>query len=132
MGGQFGNNPIKQGPLEAILSELAKMPVSIPDIPSGNSTLVLTGTVGALGITTNIGSITIDNLPMPSSSDIDDVRDAVREQYKDAGITGNINVTLISSSSSQIVFNIKFNGSITQSGFTITQNYDITYTYTKK
>jgi hypothetical protein len=41
-------------------------------------------------------------------------------------------VTLISSSSSRIVFNIKFNGSITQQGFTITQNYDITYTYTKK
>jgi hypothetical protein len=93
---------------------------------------VLTGTVGVLGINTSIGSITIDNLPMPAEGDIDRVRDAVREQYKDSGITGNINVTLISSSSSRIVFNIKFNGSITQSGFTITQNYDITYTYTKK
>jgi len=132
MGGQFGSNPVKQGPLEAILSELAKMPVSIPSVPGGNSTLVLTGTVGAMGITTSIGSITIDNLPMPGEGDIDRVRDAVREQYKDSGITGNINVTLISSSSSRIVFNIKFNGSVTQSGFTITQNYDITYTYTKK
>lgn len=132
MGGQFGSNPIKQGPLEAILSELAKMPVSIPAIPSGNATLVLTGTVGTMGIVTNIGSITIDNLPMPAEGDVDKVRDAVRDQYKDSGITGTINVTLISSSSSKIVFNIKFNGSITQSGFTITQNYDITYTYTKK
>lgn len=132
MGGQFGNTPVKQGPLEAILSELTKMQVSIPEIPQGNATLVLTGTVGAMGIVTNIGSITIDNIPMPDSSDVDDVRDAVREQYKDAGITGNINVTLISSSSNRIVFNIKFNGSITQQGFTITQNYDITYTYTKK
>jgi hypothetical protein len=132
MGGQFGNTPIKQGPLEAILSELAKMPVSIPAIPSGNSTLVLTGTVGAMGFVTTIPSITIDNLPMPSASDIDNVRNAVRDQYKDSGITGTINVTLISSSSSRIVFNIKFNGSITQQGFTITQNYDITYTYTKK
>ena len=92
---------------------------------------MLTGTVGVLGINTSIGSITIDNLPMPAEGDIDRVRDAVREQHKDSGITGNINVTLISSSS-RIVFNIKFNGSITQSGFTITQNYDITYTYTKK
>ena len=49
-----------------------------------------------------------------------------------AGITGNIAVTLISSSSTQTVFNIKFNGVINQSGFTMTQNYDITYTYTKK
>lgn len=132
MGGQFGNTPVKQGPLEAILSELSKMQVTIPEIPSGNATLVLTGTVGALGINTSIGSITIDNIPMPSEGDVDKVRDAVREQYKDSGITGNINVTLISSSSSRIVFNIKFNGSVTQSGFTITQNYDITYTYTKK
>ncbi len=132
MGGQFGNTPIKQGPLEAILSELTKMQVSIPEIPQGNATLVLTGTVGAMGINTNIGSITIDNIPMPDSDDVDDVREAVREQYKDAGITGNINVTLISSSSNKIVFNIKFNGAITQQGFTITQNYDITYTYTKK
>ncbi len=132
MGGQFGNTPIKQGPLEAILSELSKMQVSIPEIPSGNATLVLTGTVGAMGINTSIGSITIDNIPMPGENDVDKVRDQVREQYKDSGITGNINVTLISSSSSRIVFNIKFNGSVTQSGFTITQNYDITYTYTKK
>ncbi len=132
MGGQFGNTPIKQGPLEAILSELTKMQVSIPEIPQGNATLVLTGTVGAMGINTNIGSITIDNIPMPDSDDVDDVRESVREQYKDAGITGNINVTLISSSSNKIVFNIKFNGAITQQGFTITQNYDITYTYTKK
>jgi len=132
MGGQFGNTPVKQGPLEAILSELSKMQVSIPEVPSGNATLVLTGTVGALGINTSIGSITIDNIPMPSENDVDKVRDQVREQYKDAGISGNINVTLISSSSNSIVFNIKFNGSVTQSGFTITQNYDITYTYTKK
>jgi hypothetical protein len=132
MGGQFGNNPIKQGPLEAILSELAKMPVVIPEIPDGNSTLVLTGTVGALGINTSIGTITIDNLPMPSASDIDEVREEVIDQFKDAGITGTVNVTLISSSSNSIVFNIKFNGSITQQGFTITQNYDVTFTYTKK
>ena len=96
MGGQFGNQPVKQGPLETILSELTKMQVSIPAIPSGDARLVITGRVGT------------------------------------SGITGNIAVTLISSSSTQTVFNIKFNGVINQSGFTITQNYDITYTYTKK
>ncbi|MES3008284.1 MAG: hypothetical protein V4751_11000 [Pseudomonadota bacterium] len=132
MGGQFGNQPVKQGPLEAILSELAKMPVTIPEVPSGNSTLVITGRVGTNGFNVDIGAITIDNLPMPASGDIDDVRKAVEDQYKNSGITGTIAVTLISSSSSKIVFNIKFNGAITQSGFTLTQNYDITYTYTKK
>lgn len=132
MGGAFGSQPIKQGPLETILSELTKMPVSIPPIPSGNSTLVVTGRVGTAGINVDIGSITLDNLPMPSGDDIDNVRKAVEDQYKTAGITGNIAVTLISSSSTQTIFNIKFNGVINQSGFTMTQNYDITYTYTKK
>ncbi len=47
-------------------------------------------------------------------------------------LTGTIAVTPISSSSTQTIFNIKFNGVINQSGFTMTQNYDITYTYTKK
>lgn len=108
------------------------MPVSIPPIPSGNSTLVVTGRVGTAGINVDIGSITLDNLPMPSGDDIDNVRKAVEDQYKTAGITGNIAVTLISSSSTQTIFNIKFNGVINQSGFTMTQNYDITYTYTKK
>ncbi len=132
MGGQFGNTPLKQGNIETVLSELGKITVDIPPVTSGNSTLVITGKVGTAGVLVDIGSITIDNLPMPSDGDVDKVRDAVREQYKNSGITGTINVTLISSSSSSIVFNIKFNGSVTQSGFTLTQNYDITYTYTKK
>ncbi|MDP2139393.1 MAG: hypothetical protein Q8L20_01160 [Gammaproteobacteria bacterium] len=131
MGGVFGNSPLKQGPLDAILSELAKIEVDVPAVPSGNSTLVITGTVGAMGFTTPI-SITIDNLPMPSGSDIDDVRKSVQDQYKDSGITGNITVTLISSSSTSTVFNIKFNGTMVTSGITITQVYDLTYTYTKK
>lgn len=132
MGGQFGDTPLKQGPLATILSELTKIQVDIPAIPQGNSTLTITGTVGTSGVLVNIGTITIDNLPMPSSSDVDDVREAVQEQYKNSGITGNIAVTLVSSSSNSIVFNIKFNGTLTQSGFTLTQVYDITYTYTKK
>ena len=132
MGGAFGNTPIKQGPLETILSELTKMQVSIPAIPSGDARLVVTGRVGTSGINVDIGAITLDNVPMVSGSDVDSVKKAVEDQYKTAGITGTIAVTLISSSSTQTVFNIKFNGVINQSGFTMTQNYDITYTYTKK
>lgn len=132
MGGAFGNAPIKQGPLETILSALTNMPVSIPEIPSGNARLVITGRVGTSGINVDIGSITLDNVPMVAGNDVDSVKKAVEDQYKSSGITGTIAVTLISSSSTQTVFNIKFNGAITQSGFTLTQNYDITYTYTKK
>ncbi len=132
MGGAFGNTPVKQGPLETILSELTKMQVSIPAIPSGDAKLVITGRVGTSGINVDIGAITLDNVPMVAGNDVDSVKKAVEDQYKTAGITGNIAVTLISSSSTQTVFNIKFNGVINQSGFTMTQNYDITYTYTKK
>lgn len=100
------------------------------DIPDGDSTLVLSGFVTVLGNQVNLGTIaTIENLPMPSSDDIDDVRDAVIEQFADNGITGTVSVTLISSSSSSIVFNITFNGTYT--GVPGTVGYNITYTYTK-
>lgn len=100
-------------------------------IPSGDATLVITGTVGTSGGIVDIGRITIENLPMPGANDIDDMKELVREQYKDSGLTGDITVTLISSSSSSIVYNIKFNGSFSQSGFTFVQLYNLTFTYTK-
>jgi hypothetical protein len=90
----------------------------------------MTGTVTTSGVTVAIPDITVAKLPMPASSDIDDVRDDVIEQFSDSGLTGTVSVTLISSSSSSIVFNITFNGALTQSGFTFTQGYNITYTYT--
>jgi len=133
MGGSFGNEPLKQGALDMIIAELDKMTVSVPDteIPKGNSTLVITGKIGALGVLTDLPATTIENLPMPGENDVDGVRNAVLEQYKDAGITGDITVTLISSSSNSIVFNIKFSGATTTAGFTVAQTYDVIYTYTK-
>jgi len=133
MGGGFGDEPQNQGSVNMVLAELEQMSVSVPDteIPEGNSTLVITGKVGALGVLTDLPATTIEDLPMPDENDLDGVREAVLEQYKDAGITGDITVTLISSSSDSIVFNIKFNGSTTTAGFTVVQTYDVIYTYTK-
>ncbi|MDX1491837.1 MAG: hypothetical protein R3332_11155 [Pseudohongiellaceae bacterium] len=99
-------------------------------IPEGDATLVLTGTVSVNGLTTAIPQITIEDIPMPSASDVDDVRDAVLEQYADVGITGSISVELISESSNSIVFNIQFSASQAAGPITVTSAYDITYTYT--
>lgn len=129
LGGSF-TEVTSLGTIASITAQLEAIVVDIPDIPTGNSTLVISGTVATSGFAVAIPNLTFENLPMPSASDIDDVREAVIEQYGDAGITGNITVTLISSSSSSIVFNINFNGAITQGSTTITQVYDITYTYT--
>lgn len=121
-----GYNDITEiGALAALNEQLAAIEVEIPD---GNSTLVVTGKFGISGLfQTNLPAITIDNLPMPSSSDIDDVRDAVIEQYGN-NVSGTVSVTLISSSSSSLVFNITFNGTYT--GVPGTVLYDLTYTYT--
>ena len=133
MGGAFGNQPIKQGALETILSALTNIQVSLPETSSSNATLVVTGRAGVQGILIAIPSLTIDNVPMVTGSDVDSVKAEVEKQTRDAGVVAtNIVVTPISSSSSQTVFNLSYNGAVTQSGFTLNQVYDLTYTYTKK
>lgn len=126
LGGAFADLTTL-GTLASITEQLEAIVI---DIPTGNSTLVISGSVTTSGIAVTIPNITIENLPMPSGSDIDDVREAVLEQYGDAGITGNITVTLLSSSSTSTVFNISFNGTLSSGGFSFAQAYNITYTYT--
>lgn len=83
MGGAFGNNPAPQGSLEDLLSQLAGEPVDLPDVPEleGDYRLVVDGTVAAQvgGFATPAMpfSFTIDKVAAPSSSDIDDIREAV-------------------------------------------------------
>lgn len=127
MGGEFGSEPSKQGSLEAILSELSGTTVDIDDIPEGDYKLVVTGTIGVFGFNVAFPAVTIDNIGAPSSTDIDDIRDAVKEALKDINFVGTINVSEVKSTSSDFSFVIEFKGSVDG----VTSDYKLLYTYTK-
>jgi hypothetical protein len=127
MGGEFGDTPTKQGSLEAILSELSGTTVDIDDIPEGDYKLVVTGTVGVFGINVAFPAVTIENIGAPSSTDIDDIRDAVKEALKDINFVGTINVSEVKSTSSDFSFVIEFKGTVEG----VTSDYRLLYTYTK-
>jgi len=135
MGGTFGNQPTKQGSLEAILTELTGTQVDIPTIPEGDYKLVVTGTiatsVAGISVNTAFPAVTIDKIGAPDSSDIDGIRDAVKESLKDINFVGTIDVSEITSTSSDFSFKIAFKGSVTSSGVTSTSDYLLIYNYTK-
>ena len=137
MGGTFGNEPSKQGSLEAILSELSgtNVDIDIPDAAQGDYKLVVTGniitTVAGITIPVTFPAITIDKIAAPSSTDIDDIREAVKKALTDINFVGTINVSEVSSTSSDFSFKIEFKGSVTSNGVTSTSDYKLNYAYTK-
>lgn len=137
MGGTFGNEPSKQGSLEAILSQLSGTDVDI-DVPvaaEGDYKLVVTGniatTVAGISINTGFPAVTIDNIAAPDASDIDGIRDAVKASLKEINFVGTIDVSEVTSTSSAFSFKIAFKGSITTNGVTSTSDYLLIYNYTK-
>ncbi len=138
MGGTFGDQPTKQGSLEAILTELTGTQVDIPDIPdaaSGDYKLVVTGniatSVAGIAINTAFPAVTIENIAAPSASDIDGIRDAVKESLQEINFVGTIDVSEVTSTSSTFSFKIAFKGSVTSNGVTSTSDYLLVYNYTK-
>ncbi len=135
MGGSFGDTPLKQGNIETVLSELAKISVEIPAIPEGDYKLVVSGTVATtvagFSISTAFPVVTIDKIGAPSSTDINDIRDAVKKALSDINFVGTIDVSEVSSTSSDFSFKIEFDGSVTSNGVTSTSRYKLNYNYTK-
>lgn len=135
MGGTFGDTPAPKGNIATILSELANMSVDIevPAAAEGDYKLVVDGTfaVSTTGITLppQSYSVTIDKIGAPSSTDIDDIREAVKEALKESGIdiVGTIDVSEVSSTSGAFSFRVAFTG--TSSGATLV--YNLLYKYTK-
>lgn len=100
--------------------------IDLGDITGGGDwTLVVNGTTTAFGNTFNIPDTTIANLPAPAN--ISEVEQTINDQYAATGVDGNISITEVSSSSTQVVFEISFNSTV--EGITTTTN--LTYTYTK-
>lgn len=131
MGGQYGNQPTEAGTLDAVLSELTGTSVEIPTIPQGDYKLNVTGTVATFGVSVAFGPLVIDKIDPPKSSDIDDIRDAVKKALTDVNFTGTINVSEISTAGAEFSFVIEFSGSTTSNGFTVSSSYKLKYVYTK-
>ena len=129
LGGTFGDTPSKQGNIETILSELAKIKVDIdlPPAAEGDYKLVVTGNITASGFSFAFPAVTIDKIAAPSSSDIDGIRDSVKAALKDINFVGTIEVSEVSSTSSSFSFRVAFSG--TASG--VTTAYNLLYNYTK-
>lgn len=127
MGGEFGNSPLKQGSLEAILSQLSGTTVDIPDlnIPEGDYKLTITGKTNTFGILTDIPVVVVDKIDPPKN--LDEIRDAVKEAYKDVNITGTIDVTQVTQAGADYAFRIQF----TASSSGVTFGYDVLYSYNK-
>lgn len=131
MGGQFGDTPAKQGSLEAILSELSGTSTDIPDIPQGDYKLTVTGTVATMGVSTAFPAVVVDKIDAPKSSDIDDIREAVKKALSDVNFTGTINVSEVNNAGAEFSFVVEFSGSTTSNGFTVTSSYNLRYVYNK-
>lgn len=142
-GGAFGNTPQTIGTIANTLAQLTGGPgveEPVVEVPEGDYKLTISGTVSAtvLGFTTTTPlNVTIDKIPAPDSSDIDEIEDDVREALKnaegvDAATFTSFRVSEVSTSNSRVFFRVQFSGTIVSSGITVQQSYNLTYEYIKQ
>lgn len=147
LGGEFGSQPVSIGTVANTLAMLTGGPSveePVVDIPEGDYDLTIAGTVTSsiMGINTSTPlSITIESIPAPGSSDIDDLEDQVRDALKDAenvdvATLTDFQISEVSVSDSRVFFRAQFKGTMvtqTQIGaITTTISYNLTYEYIKQ
>jgi hypothetical protein len=97
-------------------------PVDNPDLPTGDWTLVISGTVNTMGISQTIDNITVQNVPAPTEA-------SVSETFENSygSVVTDFEMDMIEQSDNRVVF--RLTGSSTNQGMTVT--YDLLYTYTR-
>lgn len=136
VGGEFGSSPVSIG---TIANTIAQLTGGIPDVeepvvevPEGDFDLTLAGTVSTMGISAEFPTTTIENIPAPGEDDIDNLEDYIRDAFEeqlDTSTMADFQVSEVSVSNDRVFFRAQFSAQTTQSGFTVTSSYNITYEY---
>lgn len=97
-------------------------PVDNPDLPTGDWTLVISGTVNNMGMTIPIDNVTVQNVPAPTEAN---VSETFEQSY--GNVVTDFDMEMLEQSDTRVVF--RLTGSSTTQGMTVT--YDLLYTYTR-
>lgn len=106
-----------------------------PDVDTGDWTLTIVGTVtvtSPITITTNIPEVTVNNIAAPAANDTSEIERIFNEQVSTEGITvSNLSFNMTENSANKVVIEYTATISVTESGVTLTQTQNLTYTWTK-
>lgn len=136
MGGPFGPNPARQGLISEVKLFLDNEKIRLGldadgTAGEGDFDLKITGTVTVAGFSTAIPEILIENIAAPSSTDLDDIEDLIREEFEEVGTVSQLTIVEVNNTANRITFDLEFKGSVTAQGFTIVSDYKLRYDYTK-
>lgn len=143
LGGAFGNTPVTIGTIANTIAQLTGgTPVEEPvvEVPEGDYNLTIAGTVTASGVSTPL-TLTIESIPAPDSSNINDLEDDVRKAFEDAeGVDSStftsFQISEVSVSDSRVFFRAQFAASTTTAtpigNITTNISYNLTYEYLKQ
>lgn len=145
MGGEFGDTPVTIGTLANTLAELTGQPVDpidepVVEIPQGDYALTIAGTVSSSGFSTPF-TFTIDSIPAPGNTELDNLEDDVRKALEDAeGVDAStfssFQISEVSVSDSRVFYRARFSATTTTQTVIgpITTNvaYNLTFEYLKK
>lgn len=143
LGGAFGNTPVTIGTIANTIAQLTGgEPIEEPvvEVPEGDYDLTIAGTVSTSGVSTPF-SVTIESIPAPGSSDIDDLEDDVRAALDDVegvnpNMFSNFQISEVSVSDSRVFFRAQFSSTTTTAtpigNITTNVSYNLTYEYIKR
>lgn len=145
MGGAFGDAPVTIGTVANTLAELTGQPVDpiddpVVEIPDGDYTLTISGTVSTSGVSTPF-TFQIDSIPAPGDTELDSLEDDVRKALKDAeGVDtstfSSFQISEVSVSDDRVFYRAQFSATTTTQTVIgpITTNvaYNLTFEYLKK
>lgn len=144
LGGEFGNTPVT---IDTVANTLAMLKGLDPfeevdvDIPEGNYNLRVSGTATSMGVTTPL-VITMQDIPAPSSAQVHDlenyVRDAIENNIRglENFVFSDFRVSEISVTNQRVFFRTQFRATGTTStavgNITVTTTYNLTFEFLKK
>jgi hypothetical protein len=142
-GGAFGSQPVTIGTIANTLAQLTGGdPVDEPvvEVPEGDYDLTISGKVAGnvMGFPFEQPlTLTIEKIPAPDASDIDQVEEDIRESLKDvegldAVAIANIKISEVSTSSSRVSFRVEFASTMVVQGMTVQVSYNLLYEYVKR
>ena len=143
VGGPFGDSILDKGTVSAVTTALNTAKANIElngsvDVGgNGEATgelwdITISGTASVLGVTTNIGALTVENVTSTNPASEEEIEKIIEEYFKDYGTITNLEVVIVNNTSDKVTLDLAFKGAVVSQGFTVNTEYNLRYEFNKK
>ena len=143
VGGPFGDSILDKGTVSAVTTALNTAKANIElngsvDVGGNGAAtgelwdITISGTASVLGVTTNIGALTVENVTSTNPASEEEIEKIIEEYFKDYGTITNLEVVIVNNTPDKVTLDLAFKGAVVSQGFTVNTEYNLRYEFNKK